>query len=220
MDVLDSISEQLQKGRAKAVKELVQQAIDERVPAQDVLEKGLFAGMSAIGRKFKHDEVFIPEVLLAVRAMKVGIALLAPLLAEAGVQSSGKACIGTVRDDLHDIGKSLVKIMLESKGIEVVDLGTDVSPEQFIATAKEQGCQLICCSALLTTTQCAMQEVVELAEKEGLREKVKIMVGGAPVTQAFCDLIGADCYTPNATTASEAAAGLCRQLLRPVPPRQ
>lgn len=213
MSILKEISEQLQKGKAKAVKELVQKAIDEKISPQEILEKGLLDGMAVIGEKFKNNEVFVPEVLVAARAMNIGSELLKPLLAADGVKASGKACIGTVKGDLHDIGKNLVKMMMEGKGLEVIDLGTDVSPEKYVSTAKEQGCQLICCSALLTTTMSVMQDVVELAEKEGIRNKVKVMVGGAPITQAFCDQIGADCYTPDAATASEVAVKLCKELL-------
>lgn len=209
MSVLSEISEQLQKGKAKVVKELVQKAIDEGIPAQEILEKGLLDGMGIIGEKFKNNEVFVPEVLVAARAMNMGSELLKPLLAADGVKASGKVCIGTVQGDLHDIGKNLVKMMMEGKGLEVIDLGTDVSPEKYVSTAKENGCQIICCSALLTTTMSIMQEVVETAEKEGIRDSVKIMVGGAPITQAFCDQIGADCYTSDAATASEVAVKLC-----------
>lgn len=212
MSVLNEISEQLQKGKAKVVKELVQKAIDQQIPAQEILEAGLLQGMAIIGEKFKNNEVFVPEVLVAARAMNVGSELLKPLLAEAGVKANGKACIGTVKGDLHDIGKNLVKMMMEGKGLEVIDLGTDVSPEKYVQTAKEQNCQLICCSALLTTTMGVMQEVVDLCEKEGIRDKVKIMIGGAPITNAFCEQIGADRYTPDAATASEEAVELCNQL--------
>ena len=205
---LHEISVQLQAGKAKIVKGLVQQAIDEGVPAQEILEKGLLDGMNVIGEKFKNNEVFVPEVLIAARAMNQGVALLKPLLAEAGVKASGKVCIGTVQGDLHDIGKNLVKMMMEGKGLEVVDLGTDVAPETYVQTAIDQGCQIICCSALLTTTMGVMEEVVKQAESAGIRDKVKIMIGGAPVTQTFCEQIGADCYTPDAATAAEAAASL------------
>lgn len=144
---LNEISLQLQKGKAKDVKVLVQQAIDEGIPAQQILEEGLLAGMNVIGEKFKNNEVFVPEVLVAARAMNMGVGVLKPLLAADGVKSHGKVCIGTVKGDLHDIGKNLVKMMMEGKGLEVIDLGTDVSPETFVQTAKEQGCQVICCSA-------------------------------------------------------------------------
>ena len=178
-------------------------------PAQEILEKGLLDGMNVIGEKFKNNEVFVPEVLIAARAMNQGVALLKPLLAEAGVKASGKVCIGTVQGDLHDIGKNLVKLMLEGKGLEVIDLGTDVAPETFVQTAIDQNCQIICCSALLTTTMGVMADVVKAAESAGIRDKVKIMIGGAPVNQAFCDQIGADVYTSDAASAAEAAVALC-----------
>ena len=206
---LHEISVQLQAGKAKIVKGLVQQAIDEGVPAQEILEKGLLDGMNVIGEKFKNNEVFVPEVLIAARAMNQGVALLKPLLAEAGVKASGKVCIGTVQGDLHDIGKNLVKLMLEGQGLEVIDLGTDVAPETFVQTAIDQNCQIICCSALLTTTMGVMADVVKAAESAGIRDKVKIMIGGAPVNQAFCDQIGADVYTSDAASAAEAAVALC-----------
>ena len=212
MDIFNEISAQLQEGQAKAVKELVQQAIDEGIPAKDILEKGLLAGMSVIGEQFKNNEVFVPEVLVAARAMNMGAALLKPLLNEAGVKASGKACIGTVKGDVHDIGKNLVKMMMEGKGLEVVDLGVDVPPEKFIAAAKDEGCQLICCSALLTTTMGVMQDVVKAVADEGLTGKVKVMVGGAPVTESFCQQIGADKYTPDAASAADAAVELCAAL--------
>lgn len=208
MSILNDISENLQRGKAKVVKELVQQAIDQGLSAQEILEDGLLAGMNIIGAKFKANEVFVPEVLVAARAMNMGSALLKPLLAESGVKATGKVCIGTVKGDLHDIGKDLVKMMLEGKGLDVIDLGVDVSPQQFIDTAKNEGCQIICCSALLTTTMGVMGEVVQAAKDAGIRDSVKIMVGGAPVTEAFCQQIGADKYTPDATTAADAAVAL------------
>lgn len=206
---LNQISELLQKGKAKDVKILVQQAIDEGVPAQDILEKGLLSGMSIIGAKFKNNEVFVPEVLVAARAMNQGAALLKPLLAEQGVKATGKVCLGTVKGDLHDIGKNLVKMMLEGKGLEVIDLGTDVAPETFAQTAREQGCQIVACSALLTTTMGVMADVVKAVEEAGIRDQVKIMVGGAPVTETFAKQIGADAYSPDAATAAEVAVSLC-----------
>lgn len=206
---LNEISLELQKGKAKNVKVLVQQAIDEGIPAQQILEEGLLAGMNVIGEKFKNNEVFVPEVLVAARAMNMGVGVLKPLLAADGVKSSGKVCIGTVKGDLHDIGKNLVKMMMEGKGLEVIDLGTDVSPETFVQTAKEQGCQVICCSALLTTTMGVMADVVKAAEEAGIRDSVKIMVGGAPVTDAFCQQIGADAYTADAASAAEKAVEFC-----------
>ena len=208
MSILTDISENLQKGKAKIVKELVQQAIDQGIPVQQILDEGLLAGMSVIGEKFKNNEVFVPEVLVAARAMNMGAALLKPLMKEAGVEAVGKVCIGTVKGDLHDIGKNLVKMMMEGKGLEVIDLGVDVSPEQFVDTARNEGCQIICCSALLTTTMGVMGDVVKAAQAAGIRDHVKIMVGGAPVTDTFCQQIGADRYTPDAASAADAAAAM------------
>ena len=210
MSILTDISENLQRGKAKVVKELVQQAIDEGISAKEILEDGLLDGMNIIGVKFKNNEVFVPEVLVAARAMNMGAALLKPLLADAGVTATGKVCIGTVKGDLHDIGKNLVKMVMEGKGLEVIDLGSDVAPEQYIDTAIRENCQIICCSALLTTTMGVMQDVVNKAEEAGIRDKVKIMIGGAPVTESFCQQIGADKYTPDASSAAEAAVAFCQ----------
>ena len=207
--ILEEISLKVQSGRAKDVKALVQQAIDEGVSAQEILEKGLVDGMNVIGAKFTNNEVFVPEVLVAARAMNQGAQMLKPLLAAEGVKASGRVCIGTVQGDLHDIGKNLVKMMLEGKGLEVIDLGTDVSPETFVETAINEDCQIIACSALLTTTMGVMADVVKAAEAAGVRDRVKIMVGGAPVTEAFCRQIGADAYTPDAATAANKAMEFC-----------
>jgi len=209
MEILNQISALLQRGKAKDVKALVSQAIEEGIPASTILNDGLLAGMNVVGQRFKNNEIFVPEVLIAARAMNMGAALLKPLLADEGVKAAGRVCIGTVKGDLHDIGKNLVKMMLEGKGLEVIDLGTDVPPEKFITTAKEQDCKIICCSALLTTTMDVMRDVVKVAQDAGIREQVKIMVGGAPVTEAFCKEIGADAYTPDAATAAEVAVGFC-----------
>ena len=152
MSILNDISENLQRGKAKVVKELVQQAINEGLSAKEILEEGLLSGMSIIGEKFKNNEVFVPEVLVAARAMNMGAALLKPLLASDGVESQGKVVLGTIKGDLHDIGKNLVKMMMEGKGLEVIDLGTDVDPAKYVEVAKNEGCQIIACSSLLTTT--------------------------------------------------------------------
>ena len=208
MSTLTELSEALQKGRAKLVKELVPKAIEEGYSAKEILEDGLLAGMNVIGAKFKNNEIFVPEVLVAARAMNAGTTLLKPLLAQDGVGSKGKAVLGTVKGDLHDIGKNLVRMMMESKGIEVIDLGVDVAPEIFVEAAKENGCKIIACSALLTTTMPVMADVVKAVEAAGIRDQVKIMVGGAPVSQQFCESIGADVYTPDAASAAEAAAAL------------
>lgn len=209
LEILKQISEQLQAGKAKDVKALVQQAIDEGIHAKDILDNGLLEGMSIIGGKFKNNEVFVPEVLVAARAMNMGAAILKPLLSEENVQAVGRVALGTVKGDLHDIGKNLVKMMMEGKGLEVIDLGTDVPPEKYIEAAVNENCQIIACSALLTTTMGMMEEVVKAASEAGIRDKVKIMIGGAPVTEAFCEKIGADCYTADAASAAEAAAGFC-----------
>ena len=208
---MQEISTKLQAGKAKEVKALVQQAIDEGIPAQTILIEGLLKGMDVVGEKFKNNEIFVPEVLVAARAMNMGVALLKPLLAAQGVKASGKVCIGTVQGDLHDIGKNLVKMMMEGKGLEVIDLGVDVAPEAFVQAAMEHNANLIGCSALLTTTMPVMGEVVKAAEAAGIRDKVKIMIGGAPVSQEFCDSIGADAYTPDAATAAIRACELLAQ---------
>ena len=208
--ILENISLQLQAGKTKIVTELVQQAIDEGIPAQTILEEGLLTGMSVIGEKFKKNEVFVPEVLIAARAMNRGVALLKPLLVQDGIKATGKVCIGTVKGDLHDIGKNIVKMMMEGKGLEVIDLGSDVPAETFVKTAIEQNCQIICCSALLTTTMPVMGDVVKAADAAGIRDKVKIMIGGAPVTEAFCLQIGADAYTPDAASAADKAVSFCQ----------
>lgn len=205
------LSLQVQKGKVKMVKELVQQAINEGIPAQEILEKGLLEGMNVVGEKFKNNEVFVPEVLIAARAMNTGSAMLKPLLVQEGVEPAGRVCVGTVKGDLHDIGKNLVKMMMESKGLEVIDLGTDVSPETFVQTAIEKDCRVIGCSALLTTTMGVMADVVKAVDAAGLRGKVKVMIGGAPVTQSFCDQIGADAYTADAATAAEVALRFCTE---------
>ncbi|MBR0143465.1 MAG: corrinoid protein [Clostridia bacterium] len=211
-ETLNEISAQLQRGRAKIVKELVTNALEAGLSAEEILNDGLMAGMNEVGEKFKEGTVYVPEVLVAARAMNAGVEILKPHLAAEGVKATGRVCIGTVQGDLHDIGKNLVKMMLEGKGLEVIDLGTDVSPDTFVNTAVEQDCQIICCSALLTTTMGVMEEVVKKAEAAGIRDKVRIMVGGAPVDEAFCRKIGADKYTPDAASAADAAVAFCKEL--------
>ncbi|MDF1568791.1 MAG: corrinoid protein [Spirochaetaceae bacterium] len=205
MEILNQISEALQKGQAPTVKELCQKALDEGLNAKEVLEGGLMDGMGIVGEKFKKNEVFVPEVLIAARAMNAGIEILKPLMVDAGVKAAGKIVIGTVKGDLHDIGKNLVKIMMEGKGFEVIDLGTDVSAEKFLETYKTENADIICCSALLTTTMIYMKDIVSAFEEDGIRDNATIMVGGAPVTQNFCDTIGADIYTSDAASAADAA---------------
>ena len=206
MQILMDISSALQRGKAKDVVALVQQAIDEKIPAREILEQGMLHGMNIIGEKFKNNEVFVPEVLVAARAMNKGTAVLKPYLTAEGVQANGRVCIGTVKGVLHDIGKNLVKMMIEGKGITVVDLGVDVTPETFVTAAKENNAGIICCSALLTTTMPVMGEVVKAVKDAGL--SAKVMVGGAPITQEFADSIGADAYTADAASAAMKAAEL------------
>lgn len=205
MSLIAEISELLQKGRAKNVKLLVSQAIDEGIDPTAIMNEGLLAGMMIIGEKFKNNEVFVPEVLVAARAMNAGIEVLEPKLIEVGSKPIGKAVIGTVKGDLHDIGKNLVSMMLKGAGLEIHDIGVDATAEAFIEKAEEVGADVICMSALLTTTMPNMKDVIELLNEKGLRDKYIVMVGGAPVNQSFCDQIGADYYTADAATAAETA---------------
>ena len=205
MSILANISTALQAGKAKDVAALVQEAIDTGVSAQSILDEGLLHGMGVIGTKFKNNEVYVPEVLIAARALNKGTEILKPKLLAEGVEPIGKAIICTVKGDLHDIGKNLVKMMLEGTGFAVVDLGVDVSEDKIVEAVKEHNPQVVCLSALLTTTMNNLQVVVEALTAAGVRENVKVMVGGAPVTQAFCDQIGADAYTPDAASAAEVA---------------
>lgn len=209
MVVLSEISEKMQQGRGKIVAELVQAALDEGCEPEKILNEGLLTGMSVIGEKFRNNEIFVPEVLIAARAMNMGAQILKPHLAASGVKVAGRVCIGTVQGDLHDIGKNLVKMMMEGNGLEVIDLGTDVPAERFVQTAIDENCDIICCSALLTTTMHVMEDVVKAAEAAGIRGKVKIMVGGAPVTEDFCKQIGADAYSADAATAANMAVDFC-----------
>lgn len=207
---MNEISELLQKGKAKDVVALVQQAIEEGIPAETILKEGLLAGMAIIGQKFRDEVIFVPEVLVAARAMSKGSEVLRPLLSDHASTITGKVCIGTVKGDLHDIGKNLVKMMMEGKGLEVIDLGTDVPAEKFVQTAMDEGCQVICCSCLLTNTMPEMELIIKTAIEAGIRDKVKIMVGGAPITREFAESIGADAYTDDAATAADVAADFCK----------
>lgn len=209
MSILNEISDNLQIGKAKLVKELVQQAITEGISAEAILNDGLLHGMGIIGGKFKRDEVYVPDVLIAARAMNAGTEILKPLLASSGVKSAGKVVLGTVAGDLHDIGKNLVRMMMEGKGLEVIDIGVDVPAEKFIEAAIQENAQIIACSALLTTTMGEIENVIKAATNAGIRDKVTIMIGGAPVTQSFCEKISADIYTPDAASAADAAAKVC-----------
>ena len=200
----NEISDLLQRGKAKDIVGAVEKALSEGAAASDILEKGLISGMNVIGGKFKNGEVFVPEVLVAARAMSRASEALKPALVKAGVQPAGKAIICTVKGDLHDIGKNLVRMMIEGKGVEVIDLGVDVSSEKIVETVRDSDAKVVCLSALLTTTMMNQKEVIDALKAAGLRDKVKVMVGGAPVTQSYADDIGADAYTPDAATAAEA----------------
>lgn len=205
MSKIQEISEFLQKGRAKNVKALVQEALDEGQDPKEILNEGLLSGMMIIGAKFKNNEVFVPEVLVAARAMNAGLTVLEPKLVEVGNEPVGKAVIGTVQGDLHDIGKNLVVMMLKGAGFEIHDIGVDVEPAVFIDKAEEVGADVICMSALLTTTMPKMQDCIDQLNEKGLRDKYIVMVGGAPVNDSFAEQIGADYYTPDAATAAEVA---------------
>jgi corrinoid protein of di/trimethylamine methyltransferase len=209
---MKALSEFLQKGKAKDVKELTQQAVDEGMNPEDILDQGLLAGMTIIGIKFKNNEVFVPEVLIAARAMNAGMAILKPLLVADNMVSRGTVVIGTVKGDLHDIGKNLVAMMMEGKGLTVINLGTDVTPARFVEAAVEHKANIIACSALLTTTMREMENVVKAVKEANLAQSVKVMIGGAPVTESYKDKIGADAYTPDAATASEVALQLCKEI--------
>lgn len=202
---LDVISEALQRGDAEKVEELVKKSLEENLSPKKILEDGLIKGMGIIGAKFKKNEVYVPEVLIAARAMHAGMNILKPKLIETGVKNIGIVAIGTVKGDLHDIGKNLVKMMLEGAGFEVIDLGIDVSADKFVEAVKEHKPNIIAMSALLTTTMVNMPEVIKALEAAGLREKVKIVIGGAPITQNYADQIGADGYSPDAASAVDNA---------------
>lgn len=197
-------------GKAPVVRELTEKALAMGERPQDVLNKGLVTGMSVVGEKFKNNEFYVPEVLIAARAMKNGMEVLRPKLVETGVEPVAKVAIGTVRGDLHDIGKNLVAMMMEGAGFEIVDLGVDVKPEQFVQTVKDKSTRLVCLSALLTTTMPAMKETIQALAEAGIRNSVCVMVGGAPVTQNYADEIGADGYAPDAASAVDRA----KQLLK------
>ena len=203
MDVLQKIAEELIKGNYPEMPKLVQQALDAKIPPSKILNEGLVAGMDVVGEKFRRDEFFMPEVLIAARAMQAGMDILRPKLVETGVKLAGKVVLGTVKGDLHDIGKNLVGMMLEGSGFQVVDLGIDIPPEKFVDAVRTNQPDVLGLSALLTTTMPKMKETIESLIEAGVRNKVKIMVGGAPVTEKFAKDIGADGYAPDAATAVE-----------------
>jgi corrinoid protein of di/trimethylamine methyltransferase len=207
------ISDAIQIGDASGIKQLCVKAMEDNNP-KDILEQGLLVGMDIIGGKFKNNEIFVPEVLMAARAMTSALEILKPEMLKNNEKEMGKVVIGTIKGDLHDIGKNLVKIMMQGKGITVIDLGNDVSPEKFIKTAVDENAEIIACSALLTTTMAGMANVVKGAEEAGIRDKVKIMVGGAPISKEFCDKIGADIYTADAATAADEAYKVLKNTVR------
>jgi 5-methyltetrahydrofolate--homocysteine methyltransferase len=205
MSTLDDLKQNVIDGNAATVPDLVKQAMSEGMPPEKILNLGLISGMAEVGRLFEEGEFFVPEMLIAARAMKAGLALLRPHLAAANVKAVGKVVIGTVQGDLHDIGKNLVGMMLEGAGFEVIDLGTDVSPDKFVAAVKEHKPDLVGCSALLTTTMPKMKTTIEALTEAGLRGSVKVMIGGAPVTEKYAAEIGADLYAPDASSAANRA---------------
>lgn len=206
--ILEKIASNLYDGEDGQVAELVQEALDQGMGPGEVLSGGLIAGMDEVGKDFKAGDLFVPEVLIAARAMHAGMAVLRPLLAEGEVPTAGKCLIGTVQGDLHDIGKNLVRMMLEGAGFEMVDLGTDVKADAIVEAVREHQPVLLGMSALLTTTMVNMRSIIEALTEAGLRDSLKIMIGGAPVTAAFAEEIGADAYAPDAASAVDVARSL------------
>jgi 5-methyltetrahydrofolate--homocysteine methyltransferase len=201
----EALSTAVQKGKVKDVKALVNQALEENVPVKQILEEGLIAPMGIVGENFRTNKIFVPEMLVAARAMSAGVKIIEPLFSESGVEAIGTVVIGTVKGDLHDIGKNLVAMMMKGVGFDVYDIGIDVPDEKFVEKAKEVGADIVCLSALLTTTMPAIGDVIKEFERQGVRDKYHIMIGGAPVSQSFADEVGADCYTSNASDATEHA---------------
>ena len=206
--LLEKMAERLIVGKIDEVKELSQQALDQGISPREIIDKGLLAGMEVVGKRFKAGDMFIPEVLLCARCMHGAMDILKPLLSEADAAGVGIYLIGTVEGDLHDIGKNLVSMMLQGAGFEVIDLGTNITPQQFVDAVKEHKPTILGLSALLTTTMPKMEETIKALKEAGIRDQVKIMAGGAPVTQAFVDEIGADAYGANAASATEKAKEL------------
>jgi 5-methyltetrahydrofolate--homocysteine methyltransferase len=212
MGILDNLRQSVIDGDMNHTQELVEKAIAENVPAEQILKEGLISAMSEVGRMFEAGEFFVPEMLIAARAMKTGLTLLRPHLIAANVHAIGKVIIGTVEGDVHDIGKNLVGMMLEGAGFEVIDLGADVPPEKYVRAVKEHHPDLVACSALLTTTMLRMKDIILSLEEAGLRGQVKVMVGGAPITESYARDIGADLYAPDAASAASRAKELIFEL--------
>jgi 5-methyltetrahydrofolate--homocysteine methyltransferase len=205
---LQALAAAVISGKRDDVANLTQAAVDEGVSAEQIVNEGLIAGMTVVGAKFKANEFYVPEVLIAARAMHAGMDIVKPLLAQSGVQPRGTVAIGTVKGDLHDIGKNLVAMMLEGGGYSVLDLEVDVPPEKFVEAVKSQGAQIVALSALLTTTMPSMKDTIDALAEAGVRDQVKVMIGGAPVTQNYADEIGADGYAPDAASAVDVANAL------------
>ena len=205
MSLLDDLRKSVIDGDLKAAQDQVNQALAQKIPPEEILKDGLISAMSEVGRMFENGDFYVPEMLISARAMKGGLAILRPQLAAANIQAIGKVVIGTVQGDLHDIGKNLVGMMLEGAGFEVVDLGTDVSPEKYVAAVREYNPDLVGLSALLTTTMPRMKDIVQALQAAGLRERLKVMIGGAPVTEQYALDIGADIYAPDAASAAQRA---------------
>ncbi|MCE5314598.1 corrinoid protein [bacterium] len=206
---MEALAQAIINGKAPDAKEITEKALAEGMNPGDILNNGLVAGMNVVGAKFKNNEFYVPEVLIAARAMKSAMEILRPQLAAGGVEAKGKVAIGTVRGDLHDIGKNLVAMMLEGAGFDIVDLGVDVKPEVFVQAVKD-GANIIALSALLTTTMPAMKDTIEAIKAEGVRDQASIMIGGAPVTQNYADEIGADGYSADAASAVDKAKELLK----------
>ncbi len=211
MDILKEISECLQLGDAEKVSALTKKAVEERMAPKEVLDKGLIEGMDAVGERYRNHEIFLPDMLLAAKAMYAGMDVLKPLFIEGGIPTIGKVVIGSVQGDLHDIGKNLVRIMLKGAGFDVIDLGNDVAPERFVEAAKQENVAVVGMSALLTTTMPVMKRVVELVKEEGLDSKVKTIIGGASVSEEYAREIGADAYSYDSANAVECVRKLVRE---------
>lgn len=211
MPLMEELNLYTQQGQAPKVKELVQEALNQGIEVDQILQQGLIAAMSTVGDRFTKGEIYVPEMLIAARAMQQGLKVLEPLIAAAGIEKEGKILLGTVKGDLHDIGKNLVGMMLQGAGMEVIDIGVDVPPEKFVQAVKEHEPQIVGLSALLTTTMFNMKMTIDELVKNGLRKKVKVIVGGAPVTEKFAQDIGADGYAANAGVAAELAKQLIQK---------
>ena len=203
MKILEEVADEVQKGNSASVEELTKKALSQDISAEEILNNGLVGGMNIVSEKFKNNEIFIPEVLISAKSMNSGLEIIKPILAEEKVKTKGKVVIGTVKGDLHDIGKNIVAMLLQGAGFDVVDLGADVSKEKFLEFVKNERADILGMSALLTTTMIYMKETIETLKNAGLRENVKVIIGGAPVTESYAAQIDADGYAPDAASAVE-----------------